>query len=158
MNIEAKVDELIFLVKQADLDKDEVNALHRKISSAFNHEESPLEKIEAFKKLDIEKGNREDLVDDLEVLLSLHQLDSKTSRKYLSQERIKKISVLLIGVIVLTLGFAMIIMPAPPYFEMFTIFYFNPNDGITLMDLIALIIVFTGVYLILISILKKAPN
>jgi hypothetical protein len=46
-------------------------------------------------------------------------------------------------------------MPAPPYFEMFTIFYFNQNDGVTLMDLIALLIVFTGVYLFLSSVLKK---
>ena len=55
----------------------------------------------------------------------------------------------------ITLGMGMIIMPAPPYFEMFTIFYFNPNDGVTIMDLISLLIVFTGVYLLVSSLLKK---
>jgi hypothetical protein len=69
-------------------------------------------------------------------------------------DTLKKLSVLIISVILITLGFAMIIMPAPPYFEMFTIFYFNPNDGVTLMDLIALLIVFTGVYLCITSIVK----
>jgi hypothetical protein len=63
--------------------------------------------------------------------------------------------VIFIGIIMITLGMAMIIMPAPPYFEMFTIFYFNDNDGVTLMDLIALLIVFTGVYLFLNAVLKK---
>jgi hypothetical protein len=50
---------------------------------------------------------------------------------------------------------AMIIMPAPPYFEMFTVFYFNDNDGVTIMDIISLLIVFTGVYLFLNAVLKK---
>jgi hypothetical protein len=56
------------------------------------------------------------------------------------------------------LGLAMIIMPAPPYFEMFTIFYFSKDDGITLMDVISVIILLTGVYLFLNATIKKANS
>lgn len=47
------------------------------------------------------------------------------------------------------MGFGMIIIPAPPFFEMFTIFYFNRNDGITIMDLISLLIILAGVYFLI---------
>jgi uncharacterized membrane protein HdeD (DUF308 family) len=95
------------------------------------------------------------LLNDFEMLLSQHELDTDVSKKYLNHERVKKTVVAIIGVTMITLGMAMIIMPAPTYFEMFTIFHFNPNDGVTLMDLIALLIVFTGVYLFLNALLKK---
>jgi hypothetical protein len=31
---------------------------------------------------------------------------------------------------------------------MFTLFYLNPNDGVTIMDVISLIIAFVGVYIL----------
>ena len=60
-----------------------------------------------------------------------------------------------ISLIIITLGFAMIILPAPPNFEMFTVFYFNQDDGVTIMDLISLIIVFAGVFLLISTVRKK---
>jgi hypothetical protein len=81
-------------------------------------------------------------------------VDSKMSKKYLRGERISKFFLVLISLVLIMLGFAMIIMPAPPYFEMFTIFYFNPQDGVTLMDVISLLIILTGVYLLVKSIYK----
>ena len=156
--IDAKVDELISLIKQTDMDGSEIKHLHEKIGHIISDELSPREKISAFNQLDYEHKERGDILSDLEVLLTKHQLDNKISKRYLLNKRIKKASVFVVGVILLTLGFAMIIMPAPPYFEMFTIYYFSLNDGITLMDLISLGIVFTGIYLILTSILKTKPN
>jgi hypothetical protein len=47
------------------------------------------------------------------------------------------------------MGFGMIIIPAPPFFEMFTIYYFNQNDGITVMDLISLLIILAGIYFLI---------
>ena len=58
----------------------------------------------------------------------------------------------------ITLGFGMIIMPAPPYFEMFTIFYFNQNDGITIMDLISLLIILAGIYLLIKAIVRNPSS
>lgn len=56
---------------------------------------------------------------------------------------------IIIGVLFMLLGFGMVIMPAPPDFEVFTIFFITPEDGVTLMDVIALIIVFTSVVIII---------
>lgn len=61
---------------------------------------------------------------------------------------------MIIAVLLILLGFGMIIMPAPEYFEMFTLFYLNPNDGVTIMDVISLIVAFTGVSLLISAILK----
>ena len=112
------------------------------------------ESLKEFEKLDDMNASPLELADNLEILLSQYQLDSKVSRKMVFVKRMVKASILIIGIILITLGFAMIIMPAPPYFEMFTIFWFSIDDGVTLMDLIALLIVFTGVYLFLSSIIK----
>jgi hypothetical protein len=62
---------------------------------------------------------------------------------------------IIISLLFITLGLAMIILPAPPYFEMYTIFYFNENDGFTLMDLISLLIVFCGVFTLIMTMQKR---
>lgn len=62
---------------------------------------------------------------------------------------------IVIALLLILLGFGMIIMPAPPYFEMFTLFYLNPNDGVTIMDVISLIVAFIGVYLLISALSKR---
>ena len=151
--LELKADELVVLLQKGVVTKERAKAIQDKISRALDEESLP-EALDAFKDLDTDQ-NRLDLLNNFEYLLSHHQLDSKASKKYLVHERVKKSLVTIIGIIMITLGMGMIIMPAPPYFEMFTIFYFNPNDGVTIMDLISLLIVFTGVYLLVSSLLKK---
>ena len=64
-------------------------------------------------------------------------------------ESLSKYVLIALSIIMIILGLGMIIMPAPPFFEMFTIFYFNRNDGITIMDLISLIIILSGVYFLI---------
>ena len=151
--LDIKADELISLLKKGNIEARHVKAVQQRINHAVDEMSLP-KSIEAFKELDTGQ-DRVELLNDFELLLSNHQLDSVVAKKYLGRERLKKIVVIIIGVIMITLGMAMIIMPAPPYFEMFTIFYFNPNDGVTVMDLISLLIVFTGIYLLLNAVLKK---
>jgi hypothetical protein len=151
--LEQKADELVALLQKGVVDAKRAKAIQQKLNKAIDEASLP-KTIEAFKELDAGQ-NRLDLLNDFEMLLSQHELDTDVSKKYLNHERVKKTVVAIIGVTMITLGMAMIIMPAPPYFEMFTIFHFNPNDGVTLMDLIALLIVFTGVYLFLNALLKK---
>jgi hypothetical protein len=151
--LEQKADELVALLQKGVVDAERAKAIQQKVNKAIDEASLP-KTIEAFKELDAGQ-NRLDLLNDFEMLLSQHQLDTDVSKQYLNHERVKKTVVAIIGVTMITLGMAMIIMPAPPYFEMFTIFHFNPNDGVTLMDLIALLIVFTGVYLFLNALLKK---
>jgi hypothetical protein len=98
------------------------------------------------------------MVNNLEFLLAQHPVDSRESKKYLIHEKLKRIVLIGIAVTMIILGLAMIIMPAPPYFEMFTIFYFSKDDGITLMDVISVLIVLTGVYLFINAMLRKVNS
>lgn len=90
---------------------------------------------------------------DLEIVIS------KSSNKRISGGKEKnhgfsRMIKMIISILLITLGFAMIILPAPPYFEIFTIFYFNEQDGFTLMDLISLLVVFSGVSSLIIALQK----
>ncbi|MGN6180773.1 MAG: hypothetical protein ACTHNW_16440, partial [Mucilaginibacter sp.] len=66
-----------------------------------------------------------------------------------------RVVLFIISITMITLGFGMIIMPAPPFFEMFTIFYFNPNDGVTIMDLISLLVILFGIFFLIKAIIRK---
>ncbi|MBK0379014.1 hypothetical protein [Mucilaginibacter segetis] len=151
--LQIKANELVVLLKKGEADAKLVRAIKQQVVEACDEASLP-KKLEAFNELNIEQ-DRLDLLNGFEFLLTHHQLDSNESKKYLHHEHIKKSVIVIISIIMITLGMAMIIMPAPPYFEMFTVFYFNKNDGVTIMDIISLLIVFTGVYLFLNAILKK---
>ncbi|MFD2873385.1 hypothetical protein ACFS5N_12945 [Mucilaginibacter ximonensis] len=154
--IEEKLDELINLLAENDFDSETVKQYQHKLNAAFENKMATAEDLKAFKVIDtITDASREELLDEFSTLLESHSFDSKTSTKYLKAERSNKLIMMIIGIIMITLGFAMIIMPAPPYFEMFTIFYFNQDDGVTLMDLISLVIVFAGIYVLVRSMYNK---
>ncbi|MES2266025.1 MAG: hypothetical protein V4520_04655 [Bacteroidota bacterium] len=137
--LEAKANELEALLKTGVIDADHAKIIHQKINRAFKKH----------------NGLRPGMQNDLELLVSAHELQKPALKHSFDFENVKKYLLVVIGAVMITLGMAMIIMPAPPYFEMFTIYHFNANDGITLMDLIALIIVFTGVYFFLSALSKK---
>jgi hypothetical protein len=99
--------------------------------------------------------SREDLLEGLEKLLSENQIDSKISRSYLRRHTLQKVIMFIISVLLIVFGFAMIVMPAPPSFEIFTVYYFNINDGVTVMDLLSLLIIFGGVLLFVLNFNKK---
>lgn len=146
-SIDTKLDELIALLETHDLTKESLDRIQTKFNSAFKKAEVTEKDLADFRTLDNPQATRENRLDDLEKLLLIHQLDSRVSKKILFRDKLKRFTLLIISLVLITLGFAMIIMPAPPYFEMFTVFYFNRNDGVTLMDLISLLVVFSGVYL-----------
>lgn len=152
VSAEKKLDELIHLLDNSQLDSDSIAKLHNKFNDAMERKALSAQDLEEFKKLDDNSLSRLEKVDDLEKLLSKYKLDSNDSSKLVPTDKGSGISLMILAVLLILLGFAMVIMPAPPYFEMFTIFYFSQNDGVTLMDLIALIIIFTGVYLLFNSI------
>jgi small-conductance mechanosensitive channel len=61
---------------------------------------------------------------------------------------LKKLILRCIAVLLIIIGIAMIAVPSPsPVFEIATLYYFNPNDGITIMDLISLVIILFGMYI-----------
>jgi hypothetical protein len=153
--IEAKVNELVELLKKNPPNTEQAFQIKGRINEALDNSALP-KSLEAFRELSTD-ASRLELMDDLEILLSQHQLDNTTAKKYLVQEKINKGLLIIIGMIMILLGMGMIIMPAPPNFEMFTLFYFNPNDGVTIMDVLSLLIVLAGVYLFTKGIMKK-PN
>ncbi len=154
--IDTKLDELVSLLAKSEIDSYKVKQIRVRVNNALDQAGTYRDELNAFKQIDAQNGsNRNNLLDEFSVLLASHQVDSKMSKKYLRGERISKFFLVLISLLLITLGFAMIIMPAPPYFEMFTIFYFNPQDGVTLMDIISLLIILTGIYLLVKSVYKK---
>lgn len=153
--IEEKMDELLVLMENSDLDSSSFTRLQEKFNSAVEKKKSFSDKLKEFEGLD-DLSSRLEMADNLENLLSKYQVDSKVSQKYLLSEKLLKVVLLLTSCLLIGLGFALIVMPATPDFEMFTIFYFTRDDGFTLMDLIALLIVFAGVYLLIRSLVKSS--
>lgn len=153
--MEKKLDELISLLAESNFDSESIKRYRSRINLAFE-DKITVDDLKAFKAIDDKTdASREELLDEFSVLLESHKFNSKSSTQYLKIERSNKFIFMAIGAIMITLGFAMIIMPAPPYFEMFTIFYFSRDNGVTLMDLISLIIVFAGVYVFVRPLYKK---
>ena len=159
-NLDSRLDELIKLLEKSDLDSETAAIFKLKLDNALENAISPKDKIEAFKELDSKDDlSRERMLDNISLLLEKHDINSKQAKSYLWHESLKRIVVCMISIVLICLGFAMIIMPAPQYFEMFTIFHFTRDDGVTLMDLISLLIVLSGVYLLIKSIfLKQNPE
>jgi hypothetical protein len=153
--IDSKLEELENLLAKSEIDSEKVKQIRVRMNNALDQAGSYQESLGAFKNINInDTTDRANMLDEFSVMLANHQVDSNMSKKYLRGERISKFFLILISLVLIMLGFAMIIMPAPPYFEMFTIFYFNPQDGVTLMDVISLLIILTGVYLLVKSIYK----
>jgi hypothetical protein len=150
-----KLNEFIYVLNQSELDSDNIGEIRDTLNEAIDERidgENALERIQQVSSGDL---SQLDQLNQLEFLLTTNHLDSKQAKRITYKAVILKILKVVIGILFVTLGFAMIIMPAPPYFEMFTIFYFTENDGVTLMDLISLIIVATGIYIIVRSIYNK---
>lgn len=154
--IEEKLNELEALLKSSELDSEKIKYYKNKIGDTLDQQLSVQEKLEAYQSLDNEDDlSQTDRLDKLMNLLAELPVDSNTHRQLRKNTLAQKIVLCVIALVMITLGFAMIILPAPPNFEMFTVFYFNQDDGVTIMDLISLIIVFAGVFLLISTIRKK---
>jgi hypothetical protein len=156
LEAEEKLDELISIIIHSGLDDDSITRLRQKFNHAIELNGESKKAINAFKVIDSkDDASREDLLNEFSTLLLSNKIDSKISSSYLKARRTSRLFLMLVGMVMITLGFAMIIMPAPPYFEMFTIYYFSQDDGVTLMDLISLAIIFAGIFVFIRSIYKK---
>jgi hypothetical protein len=147
-----KLSEFIFLLEKSNLNSENIKSLQTRVNVALDDKLANQHLINEIKDVSLSDLDKIDQLDKLEFLLNNNFLDSKQSNKINLSEKFIKFVKIVIGFLFVTLGFAMIIMPAPPYFEMFTVFYFTPDDGVTLMDLISLIIIAVGIYIIIKSI------
>ncbi|MDB5111760.1 MAG: hypothetical protein JWR67_2874 [Mucilaginibacter sp.] len=154
--VEDKLDELITLFSENEFDSETLKQFKHRFNNAIEKKEFNPKQIEVFKVIDQKEDvSRDELLDEFSMLLNSTKIDSNISSKYIKGERTIKAVLMLVGVVMITLGFAMIIMPASHDFEMYTIFWFNPNDGVTLMDLISLVIILAGIYILVRAIYKK---
>ncbi|CAG4998936.1 hypothetical protein DYBT9275_02112 [Dyadobacter sp. CECT 9275] len=154
--VEIKIQELIDILQNARLDAQRSVVYQQRISDAFQKSANLQGKIKPFQELDKENNlSREELLEGLEKLLNENPIDTEISRSYLRKQTLQKVIICLFSVVLVATGFAMIIMPAPVSFELFTVFYFNNNDGVTIMDLVSLLIILGGVFLFVINFNKK---
>lgn len=153
--IKNKLDELVKLLGESSLDNVTIQELQVKFNAALRSAADSTA-LQPYSRT-ARKVNTEELGDELEQLLFINNLDKRAQRKNTVSGIIHLSVRALIAVLLILLGFGMIIIPAPPYFEMFTLFYLNANDGVTIMDVISLVVAFTGVYL-LISIITRNRN
>ena len=155
--VEQKLDEVAALLSGHQLDSEMLKHFQQKFDSALQTCVKDKDAIAAFNVIDEkEDASREELLDEFTMLLLSNKVDSRVAGTYLKAKRINNILLIAISLAMVTLGLSMIIIEAPPYFEMFTIYYFTENDGVTLMDVIACIIILTGIY-ILVRTLYKEP-
>ena len=155
--VEQKLDEVAALLAGHHLNKEVLKRFQQKFDTTLENCSEGNDAINAFKVIDDkEDASREELLDEFAMLLLSNKVDSKVAGRYLKAKRINNFLLITIAVAMVTLGLSMIIIEAPPYFEMFTIYYFTENDGVTLMDVIACIIILIGIY-ILVRTLYKEP-
>lgn len=153
VELDKRLNHLLVLLETSKLDSTRAAMVTERVNKAL--EKYPIrKKLEAYQVLD-ENQPRLDMLEDLGMLLAQHPVDSVKTKKYLTSVKVKKTVQFLISLIFITLGLGMVILPTPVEFEMFTIFHFTRDDGVTLMDLISLLIVFTGVYLLVDSLIKQ---
>ncbi len=154
--VDDKLNDLIKTLNQSKIHPDNIKSLQHKFNVAISNKLSDVELIEEFRKVDDDHLSRLEKLDKIELILKNNYIDTKVAKSVIVGRFVEMIIPVILGFVMVTLGFAMIILPAPPYFEMFTIFYFTLNDGFTLMDLISLIIILAGVFMIVKSYFKFA--
>lgn len=148
--INQKLEEIIELISSSKLDNKSLAEIQNKFNAAISvNPESAA--IQPFSGNRLNYSQQDEAHIDQLLLIST----DRSARKKHTLSQYLKISLrLIIALLLILLGFGMIIMPAPPYFEMFTLFYLNPNDGVTIMDVISLIVAFTGVYILITALTK----
>lgn len=156
ISLDNKLNEFISLLNSSNINSVNVKQIQKKFNVAVDEKLSEDELIIELQKVDEIDLTRLEKLDKIEMLLKTNYLDTKIVKTFKVKRFAEMIFPVLIGIVMVTLGFAMIILPAPPYFEMFTIFHFTLNDGFTLMDLISLIIILTGIFVAIKSYFKFA--
>lgn len=151
--VQQKLDELIRLINETSLNPEELEDLKNKFDSEI-WKASGSTSLELYQNNKKVEGHSVIPEKDTDQLLFI-RTDIAINRKHKVSSYIRTGLRILISILLILLGFGMIIMPAPPYFEMFTLFYLNPNDGVTIMDVISLIVAFIGVYILFTTIAGK---
>lgn len=149
---EEKLDELIKILENSNFNSEQLIDYKTRVEKII-HEKKIKEDIEHFDEMDQLKAETEssklELLDNFELLLNSSELNSEDAYRYVKHSKTKSTFKIIFGIILMILGLGMIVMPSPENFEMYTLFYFTRDDGITVMDLISGLIIVTGIFIIL---------
>ncbi len=145
--LDEKMDDIIRLLADKNLDAAKKNELQERFNSAMRGDDVASTSL---------NEHHHWLEGEMDIILSRRHTKKLTYKKNSRSSHISVAFRMIISVLLITLGFAMIILPTPPSFEIYTIYYFTNNDGFTVMDLISLIIVFCGIYTLITA--KKSSN
>lgn len=152
---EEKLDELIKILENSNFNSEQLIDYKTRVEKII-HEKKIKEDIEHFDEMDQLKAETEssklELLDNFELLLNSSELNSEDAYRYVKHSKTKSTFKIIFGIILMILGLGMIVMPSPENFEMYTLFYFTRDDGITVMDLISGLIIVTGIFIILYTI------
>jgi hypothetical protein len=137
VEIDEKLEELIVLLSQTPINGE----VARYFKQQFDH---------AIKKANKDHAHpHHEQHEEAEVLQGDSAPNNNRLKRYLQARHISNIIFIVIDIIMIVIGVGMIILPATPLFTMFTIHYFSRNDGITLVDLISLLIILAGIYFLI---------
>jgi hypothetical protein len=154
--LDTKVEELVKVIEHTSVDSLRSKMYEQRIADAFKKSAITQKQIAPFQALAQDNNlSREELLEGLEKLLAENKIDSKMNTATKGHTVVQKVVLSIVSVLLVVFGFAMIIMPAPPDFEILTVYYFNANDGVTVMDLVSLLIIFGGVLLFVLNFNKK---
>ena len=132
--LEQHVDQLIDGLSDPGIDLLVIQEIKLRIDEA-------IKQAPAYKKYLEDESNQPNQLD----FVLTHPISVK-NRKLNRRIYLYRLFRIITSVLLILLGFALIVIPLPGSMEIVTIFNFNDQDGFTLMDLISLIIVFTGIY------------
>ena len=106
------------------------------------------EKLRPYRQLDLNKTDRNSALDRFILLLERENITSE--EVYLYQRRLLLIKIvgICLGLALAAIGALAILLPLPKSLEIMTIFYFNPDDGITISDLIGAFVMVAGLYIV----------
>jgi hypothetical protein len=149
-NLDKSFREFLDELKKAPISESKKKEIEEKLKEAF------LLKQYEIGTTKVEKAKEENLIQ-----LDMQKLNKGSSilqSKHIQHSAIRWASGLALssaGLLFITIGFILIVTPATPEFEIATIFYFNEHDGVTVMDLFALVIIFMGIYLFIRAFISK---
>jgi len=107
------------------------------------------DKISTYEKsIDI-SASQETQLNQFIISLNENYITSEDASNYYKKLKIKNLFKIFVGIILYLLGLYIILIPIPKELEIYTLFYFNPNDGITVSDVFALLLLFMATYIII---------
>lgn len=110
-------------------------------------ERSTDEKLKAFQQIDTKGSGREEVLDMFILSLEESDLDSEEVARYARGKAGLTFLLLGSGILLILFALAVILFPLLGYLEVATLYYFNPNDGITVSDVLAVVMLLCGIYL-----------